>query len=451
MSFPIRETVRSSLRLSTEMSQLVRWFLLPVLVAAPMAFQPWENPARADLGKSESVQLALDEMGSRASRIVDVAKNAGDFISWRTAQQASALIDAWKRTNSARLPTFFGEADPSTQNLFREMSDVLDRIYSGGQLNVAEARRFTAEWSEAIKLMPEDSKKAEVLDYQPRIFLSGAEGSRTLDITGRHLENVDTMLLANNDQKISFKLLSEKEIIANVSDTAFQFEDSTPLITTIRLMIRDKNSQTLEERDLPIWLLPKRVARLTVKQILKEVNVENTTFSAVVHSFGKDTIVDDAVHLPQELVAQDWRVDTEKISSSPNRWLTDIEGDHGRCLGLRSDSSNDQAVVAEIELGHSTKLWGEKRDAHQGCKVTIPIKRVTEREMEGPVVQRDIGWSYTEKIKLPENTVSFEAQLKLFNGRSYVIAGNSQLSLDLISVYNANNILQIESHEPVSF
>jgi hypothetical protein len=450
MSFPDDRILGSSSELSKGISLLIRRFLLTIVLAGPLALQPLQNAASAEFAKNESVRLILDEIGSKADGILDVAGNAGDFVSWRAAQQASALMDAWKRKNSARLDDNFEEVDNSTQNLFIKMDEALDKINSGARVNVDEAHRLTAEWSEAIRLMPEESSETELLDYQPRAFISTAERSPPLIITGRHLENVEAIVLGSNGQKLAFQYVSGEELKVDISG-ALQLDNNKHAIIKLRLIQRDKYRGALTEMDMLIWSFPGLVANLIVKQTLQQSNVESTTFSTVVHAFGKDTTSDSAVYLPHELQAQGWRVDAEKLSSSPSQWLTNIDGDHGRCSGLSSVSSNDQAVVAKIELGHSQKLWGERTEAHQGCKVTVPVKRVKEEEVQAPVIQREIGWNYVEKIKLPENAVSFEADLTLFNGRSYIVGRSGQLSLDFISISNVDNILLIASHEPVSF
>lgn len=150
--------------------------------------------------------VVLDHAETKAKNVIKSAKDAGDFLIWRAAEEALRLLQAWKETHIELLNHAFGKLDKATRDMFNEIDSTLDRVSKERELAVKDAERLTLQWSQTIKSLPIVSKNAEVYSYSPRVLLPNGEDKIAVKVYGPKLADAKPEVQLPDNSKVKPRL-----------------------------------------------------------------------------------------------------------------------------------------------------------------------------------------------------------------------------------------------------
>jgi hypothetical protein len=298
-------------------------------------------PANAQIAAGVVTGVLLGDLQDKADHVINSAQNAGDFLIWRAAQQALAVIEAWKAANSSLITQAFDRLDAASKQLFVGIDRSLDKMDQERELAVADAQKLTLEWAQNIKSFPLANNDAELLTYSPRVLLPDGEKIVDLQIFGPKLANASTKLI-DDKKDIPLKFSTEMQGVAQLERDQFGFKDAESARAVYSLQfIRSTGliSSEVAKRDLTIWLAPRQMGEYS---IITKVSSDNPEFSQVtlpVGARGRDKAEERPVPIPPDLTNQGWEIDIPKLLGlPPQQWIHDAGGDHGNCSRVDRNS-----------------------------------------------------------------------------------------------------------------
>jgi hypothetical protein len=412
--------------------------------------------AWADLPGEAPVSSVLDDLGGRMNGAIEGARHQGDLFTWGLFQHGLDLLDAWKTTNKDLMNTAFGKLDDSTQHMFNQMDALVEKVTQNKEITFDEIKDVTAQWSQTLAGLPLSNASIDVLDYKPRVIVPFGENTIELTIVGPNISNANAELTDQNGIKLALQKSKAYELLLRLKRESLPFEDKNSEWVTYKLNF-DKEPTALFEReptqrDLQVWLLPKRLAHYKLETVVSVAYVDKSTFVAHPSGKGKDSAYDYAVPVPAQLQKDGWRIDITKLKSLKGReWITDRGGDHGHCSGIRENTLTENGFIFFMDLGHKTGTFGKKSDAYQNCEVTVPIYKTRDEDEKGPPIEGDVSWNADTAIDLPRNLKSFKVTFSVFNGRDIIVTDTSNVPLSYLSVLREGSVLIFRPNPPSDF
>src|SRR6516165_3440440 len=96
----------------------------------------------------------LSFLENKINDVLDHATADGNALIQKMAEQALAVIKAWKESNEALLNTAFDRLDATTKNIFDEMDKTFTRLESDETLIMRDAQQLSANWIGFVKGLP---------------------------------------------------------------------------------------------------------------------------------------------------------------------------------------------------------------------------------------------------------------------------------------------------------
>lgn len=408
--------------------------------------------AHAEYPGDAIMRILIGDIEGKAHRIIDHARETGNSFATAFAENALSVIAAWKTANKELINDFFEKLDKSNRDFFNNLDATLDKIENERETTFADAQRLTLEWATIVKNLPMTSKDAELYYYTPRVFVPVGDSIIPIRLTGPRLANAKPSLTDEHQENIPLLPTSEFELIANIDRTSLKFANTESSFLKLRLKFEKSAGWSSDEyvtRELPIWLLPKIVAHYSITTKINTEQSESGTFTLNVGGRGRDAPYNVAISIPPDLKEKKWKIDTEGLLQN-NNWISDLGGDHGHCSGLRRETLSSDGFVFFMDLGHRTVGWS-KKDAWQNCRLTVPIKKSTSQVAAGPTIEGDVNWADDKPIDLPPNMASYTVNLKMFNGRSYVIKDIDHLPYGALSIIKNDGNIVFRPNPPKDF
>jgi hypothetical protein len=424
------------------MSFRAKRFLVSAILCGLFAISA---PARAD---DPITDFVLGGIERKANDVVDHARDAADFVARRIGEQALAVIKAWKEANSQLLDKTFSGIDEQSRAIFNQMDQTLSRLEQDKTMAIRDAQNLTAIWSGVLKNLPTVNHDPEVLTYYPRVILPIGEPLIPLHVIGPKLASADPQFSVG-DKSINVNKSAEQELLFPLDRSQIIFDGSAPTFGTFKLDLHKSTStfwnpfswgskETIH-RDMLVQFLPRVTAHYTVKLVVAEPKVETDTASQVVGGRGKDSPYPNTVVVPPDQKVKGWLIDVDRLLADKTfQQFQQLDGDGGSsCTGVDRNSIAPPEAPDHftffLQLGKNQDAF-HSWDAHQNCRVFIPIKRTSTVNKPGDPIEGDLSWTDDKRIVLPSNTVSYELSLKMFNGRTYIVTEKSSDPFGVVEI-----------------
>jgi hypothetical protein len=425
------------------------FLMVAVLSAASLFAHP--IPASAQIATGVVAGVLLKDLHNKADHVIQSAQNAGDFLIWRAAQQALAVIEAWKKANSSLIDQAFDRLDDTTRQIFLDIDRSLDKMDKERELAVADAQRLTLQWAQIVKSFPLANREAEMLTYSPRVIMPEGEQFIDVQIFGPKLANSNPKMSAGQSD-LSLKFSTETDGRTQLDRKVLVFEQQVSSRKILDLEFTQSKgllNSTTVKREIPIWLAPIELGSYTIAMTTNVDNPERSEVNLSVGARGKDRAEGRSVSLPPDLTSKGWEIDIDKVVNPRAGWIHDLGGDHGTCSYVDRNSITKTSFVFVMELGHVNK-GGSRRDAHQNCSLDVPIVRARSEARDLPALKGKLGWRDLEVV-LPDKVASKRIEIKLFNGRSHIIADKGTTPLGLVSVDDRGRSVIFKPKPPSDF
>jgi hypothetical protein len=335
------------------------------------------SPAHA-AAKGVLAGVLVGDLEGQANSVIDNARNSGDFLIWRMAEQAKAVLEAWKKANTDILNTAFEGLSEANREMFDGIDATLTRASKERELAVGDAQKITLEWAQIIKSLPFTNSEAELLSYSPRVILPVGDAPITLRMNGPRLAGSKATLQGSDKSTLTVTPSLEQELLARIDRKSLKFDNTRPTFVTYELNFIQKSGvvrDTPAQRMLTIWLPPKVLGTYTISNQINHTDIESKEFNADIGGKGKDSGYPVTISVPPDMKQQGWKIDTARIRAPRPGWIIDRGGDNGSCSGPVASTISEDGFVFNIQLGHRTGNFGKKSDAWQNCSVLVPIYR----------------------------------------------------------------------------
>jgi hypothetical protein len=386
------------------------------------------RPAGALIAESVAASVLIDRFGDVAGGLIDKGRDSGDFLVWRLGIQLQGVIDAWKKANSQLLNESFDKLDRSVQDFFRNIDSQVEKIRDEKNLTFEQVERLTGEWSGIISQTVIGSSDPSVQNYSPRVLVPDGGQSVSLVATGPNLAaaNATVDIGSTHAVKPGAPLAHQVQFPLNRSDFAFPEDDSLTVSLTMKYQTRLfkwYNPATWFSRgrttsDLPIVLLPKRLARYDVHtRVQVDLRESDTRIINLGKFQGRNSRIPRAVAAPDSALG--WRIDLTRRSEIH---LVPGGGDHGRCEGIEDSSITENGLTMFARVDNRDH-WLGTRDAWVDCSISLPIYRMKSQEQDGPERSGELNWTKDETFELPPNLKSIHVNVATFDHRSRMFTG----------------------------
>lgn len=375
--------------------------------------------------------FVLGGITRKAEGVIDHARDAADFLAQRIGEEALAVIKSWKEANSQLLDKAFSGIDEEQRTLFNQMDKTLSRLEQDKTMAIRDAQNITAIWSGVLKNIPGVNHDPEVLTYYPRVMLPIGEPSIRMHVIGPKLASATPKVTAD-DKAVAVEKSAEQELLFPLDRSQLKFESDVPRFARFKLELHKSLStwynpltwgrvETIQ-RDMVVQLLPQQMAHYIIKPTVVVTTTETASGTQDVGGRGEDSTFRNTVVVPPDMKVKGWLIDVDKLLASRN--FQQLDGDGGSsCTGVERNSiappEAPDHFTFDLQLGKNRDAF-HSWDAHQNCRVTIPMIRSVNTNKESDPIEGDLNWTDDKRVVLPANTVSYEMSLKMFNGRKYI-------------------------------
>jgi hypothetical protein len=408
--------------------------------------------------------FVLGGVERKINDVLDHATANGNELVQKMAEQALAVIKAWKESNEALLKLAFDRLDDTTKNIFDEMDKTFIRLESDETIVMRDAQRLSANWIGFVKGLPFTNHNPEVFLYYPRVIRFVKDGGIVpIHIIGPKLASSDPALSDNAKSAIKLNRATESELVANLDRAKLTFDDKPSNLASYMLSF-DADGLSLfhpttwmalfrrnaTERDLTVWLLPTLAAQYSIKQTVEKADKEYTSFPVTLSPRGKDNTYSGGVPVPPDLKDARWQIDVEKVLKG-GFWSNPEQSGGSSCTGPDRNSIKADSFIFNMQLGHETDDAGHKSDGSVTCKLTVPILRIVKSSIPGAELKGDVNWNDDAPADLAPNLLSYELTLKMFNGRSYALTDKTKDPYEVVEIIKQPGRITFRPHPPSDF
>ena len=416
------------------------------------------SPVSAD---DPVTNLVLGGVENKINDVLDHATADGDFLIQRLAQQALAVIKAWKESNEALINTAFDRLDNSTQQLFNDMNMTFSRLETDETIAMQDAETLSANWSGVIKDLPFTNHDPEVFDYYPRVISPVGGGTIPIHIVGPKLASADpSMVTEPTTTPVNLGRATEGQLIANLDRSKLAFDSNASNLVSYKLTFSAVTFSWLKpstwgksdttSRDITVWLLPKNMAAYTISPTVESAHTENSSFHQSVTPRGKDSGSATTITVPTVQATQGWTIDVTKVAAG-GFWSNPAQSGGSSCTGPDQHSITPQSFAFDAQLGHETDSFGHKSDGSVDCELNVPLIRTVRTSVAGDDLNGTLTWTDDALVSLPPNTLSYVLRLKMFDGRSYILQPTTAAPYGVVEIMRQPGSIQFRPHPPRDF
>jgi hypothetical protein len=361
------------------------------------------------------------------------------------------LLDTWKATNVSLINTAFDKLDASTQKAFNDMNALLQDVKGAETTTVHDVKDITAQWAQIVASVPLVNAAPTILDYGPRVVVPLGADEVAVKVSGPNMAYADANLVLPDGSQMPLTSSTAMLLTSIVKRGAFKTDASKASYQTLQITYNHANitgpfgfwGHWFPERQmasLNVWVLPQHVATYELTSKVHHDKVTYDTFDISIGGSGKDKPVLIGVNIPAPKHDAGWRIDTDNIGKLK---VADLGGDHGSCAGIWDGTLSANGFEYNLQMGHVTR-WDGKHDAHQGCKLTVPIVLHEDEVIDGPPSSGTFDWGAELPIDLPDQLASYEMNVVFFDGTSQVATGERELTYGRLHQDGAKLVFQPE-------
>lgn len=405
--------------------------------------------------------VLLGGVEGKINDVLDHATANGDFLIQRMAQQALALIKAWKESNESLLNTGFDRLDSTTQALFNDMKTTFSRLEEDKTIAVHDVERLSAIWSGTIKGLPFTNHDPEVFDYYPRVIRPVGGNLVPVHIVGPKLASAGPALVAAKSQTaVDLRKATDTELIANVERQKLSFNDDSSNLVSYSLTFNDGKFRWLNPktwfrndvtaRDITVWLLPKNMADYEIAVTVPDDKTDSKTFPITLSPHGKDSTYPGGVAVPPDLLKAGYEIDVAKVLAG-GFWGNPAQSGGSSCSGPDRNTITPQGFTFNMQLGHETDSVGHKSDGSVTCTLTVTVNRTIKGSKAGDAIRGNLNWTDDVLKALPPQTISYTITLKMFDGRSYILKDKAVEPYGVVEIIKQPGSVMFRPHPPNDF
>jgi hypothetical protein len=172
--------------------------------------------------------FVLGGLEQKVNDALEKAKAASDALIRLMAEQALAVIKAWKESNKELLNTAFDRLDNTSKNVFHEMDKTFTRFETDETIVMHHAVQLSANWIDFVKDLPFTNHNPEVFLYYPRVIRQLPTGDGVpIHIIGPKLASADPSLSQSGTTTAKLDKAAESELIGNVERSKLTFNNSS--------------------------------------------------------------------------------------------------------------------------------------------------------------------------------------------------------------------------------
>jgi len=401
----------------------------------------------------------LNPIQNKADEIIDRATQSGDALAKTLGEEIRNSIQVWKKANSALLNQAFSSLDEQEKKTFNHMKLVLATLDSDERVLMGDAQRLSSEIAVMEKNLPFTNHDAEMWDYKPRVILPSGNKVIAIRIIGPKIASANPSLNPPGQSlAIEIDKTSDNELLATLSRSSIQFTDDGSNYVRYKFTFENPShslnpfsKDNVVERDLVFWALPKTMAHYVISPtVTTSLPPDHSSFWADVAPHGKDSTFPVSISEPPDMIADGWVIDTGALLSM--KWGNPAQSGGSYCAGVDRNSIKSTSFVYNVQLGHNTGAFGHKSDGMAECRAAVPVTRIRTTTGPGQVLEGDLNWTDDANPSLPAGTQKYNINLKMFDGRSYLITDDSNVPYGVVEIQRQGNTsVLFRPHPPSDF
>lgn len=371
--------------------------------------------------------VAANQVISSLDGVINDAREAGDYLAVRAAMEAKGVIEAWKDANSELLDTAFDQLDQKQRNVFNNARQLAEQANNDIDARLKNAESIANQVNQLMVEIP-GQKTSYVTQFYPRVIPSQATSSITLKVKGVNLDSADPVMSVNATPAARM-IIGPMEVHYTVPIQQLQREPDKLNIVPLTLSYtkpkegfwnRLMGKREPVQRQLPLVMLPTNVGRYQFSSVAVVTKKEVDTFTSQSQKFRGKNEDKEAVALPPEGWQWDWAQGVAAFEQKGDG------GEAGKCNGVLANKSGKNGITHRAHLDSIRRVdfprvtWGP---GHQNCKVTGPIFRMVQVEVQAPPVTGTLAWTDDLRLALPDGLKSMELNVTTFDGRKRVLTG----------------------------
>lgn len=427
----------------------MKWFF-----EIALTFLLISNFAQAQIVETATTKVALDEIKSGLSDIVNDAMDRVDYTVAKAAIEALSVIDAWEKANTNLLNTAFNRLDTSTQNMFRSADSLVQKTMDRVENSLITAQNITNDFNQIAESLIIGKGRSFISRYSSPVLSPFITQDKIIEITGVNLDKSD-LKVKINDEFVKVPIVGPTK--ANLT---IPFEmikkariNGSNIVIEVKHLTKDGNKFLFfprykeVNRELIFRNLPEQFATYELTGIRKFKKEESQNYRSDIGRFeGKNK---EIMKIAKPL--DGWRWDLRNGVSSRDNFtvISTGKGEAARCQNVvwNESSENGLSVKARVDQIRKVQnlveiIW---KNGYCNCGVEGPIYRMVDASENIPNISGGLTWS-DKHISIPNDVVSWVLKLKLFTGEERIIT-NSNAS-KLFEIIKSNNNIVIRPLEP---
>lgn len=404
----------------------------------------------------------LDSVRDTVKEIIDRAEQAGNVLLQELGRQMLAAIDAADASAQGLIASGLDAALVIEGEVFQDIEGTIARLEANADITLAELHELSASMTSAVARLPFVDATPELLSYRPRVIVPGGADEVAFTLVGPMLG--DAVLSASiGEHDLQVSPATGNQAVVTVPREAFTFRDREATYETIRIEMDvtppatwyDPWSWFAEEivsREIRLLVLPNFVASYTIEPTQRFTRTETRTYRGVTHAVGKDSEVLRNVSVPPDLAAAGWRFDTNAIRGGDVRHQRLDDRGGSSCTGVQLDTLSESRVTLRHQIGHiNGGVLGRDRDGWVNCALELPLRRSLSAERDLPPITGRVPFTSDVVEPLPAGTTSYRIEVRLFDGRTYLVQPNRGVPFSPLAVEASQASIHFRPQPPRDF
>jgi len=423
-----------------------KWFL-----GIFLTFLLVTNFAQAQIVETATTKLALDEIKSGLSDIVDDAMNRVDYTVAKAAIEALSVIDAWEKANTNLLNTAFNRLDASTQNMFRSADALVQKTMDKIDNSLETAQNITNDFNQIAESLIVGKGRSFISRYSSPVLSPFITRDKIIEITGVNLDKSDLKVKINGEY-IEVPIVGPTKANLTIPFEMIKMAraNGSNIIIEVKHLTKDGNKFLFfprykeVNRELIFRTLPEQFATYELTGIRKFKKEKKQNYRSDAGRFeGKNKEI-NKIAKPLE----DWQWDLRNGESSRDNFkvVSTGGGEKGRCQKIVWNESSVNGISVNARVDQIKELHKARiKDGYCHCGVEGPIYRMIDASEDMKSISGNLTWS-DKYISIPNDVVSWVLKLKLFTGEERIITNSD--AAKLFEVIKSNNNIVIKPLEP---
>lgn len=429
---------------------------ISLILGIVLTFLFTTNYAHAQIVETATTKVAMDEIKSGLTDIVDDAMDRVDYTVAKAAIEALSIIDAWEEANSNLLNTAFNELDEATRNMFNSADALVQKTMDRVDNSLETAQDITNDFNQIAESMIIGKGRSFISRYSSPVLSPFISQDQVIEITGVNLDKSDLKAYLN-DEFINVPIIGPTKATLSIPYAMIKAarENGEKLIIKVKHKTKDGNRLLFfpkyreVNRELIFRTLPETFASFTFNATRSFQKEERQNYRADAGRFeGRNRNI---TKMASPLTGG-WKWDLRNgvDSRSQFRVVSTGGGEAARCQVVVWNQSNEHGLSIQARVDQIRQVSGllpqvRWRDGYCHCGVEGPVYRFVDASENIPTQKGSLSWN-DKQITFPADVKSWTLTLKLFNGEERIITNSD--ATELFEIIRGNNNIVIRPIEP---